>query len=370
MPNGNRNRPPSQVAETAVTRQGSNQGYDEIETIGYSANAETPTELTRDSKIAYLHCWISARVDVAGVGGAPTVVENGFLDVLDRLRVRLLGENLYEHSGRDIYELDRIASATLLDYDDGGFDPGAAAEYELFAELVVPFSLPFMAQPFDFHVRARRTEDEVRQALVRWANDAENAGDDQGTGVLVTGGTQTLTWVREPELFIEAKTVPSRAEGGGDLPVAFPLVETYESSVFTSATSGLTIDFTPDHPVLALLLMGFDDGEPADLIDRVTVADNPDYNSVRVEALRIEERRAFPAVDVSVDHAVALRLADGGRWTNRFRPGMDMPKQRIRLDTSAPGGDGRIRVLAVTGARKNVGRDVRSTVAPQVQPTG
>ncbi|MFW6193121.1 MAG: hypothetical protein ACOC83_06515, partial [Gemmatimonadota bacterium] len=114
---------------------------------------------------------------------------------------------------------------------------------------------------------------------------------------------------------------------------------------------------------------------PADLIRRVTIGDHPDYNRVQIEALRIRERRDFDAVDATVDHSVGILLADGGRWTNRFRPGMDLRKQRIVIDASQPDGsdpdgDGQIRVIAVTGLRQNVGRDVRPGVRPRVQPTG
>jgi hypothetical protein len=375
MANGRPNRPPSQVSNAVVTTQGNNYGFDELEGASYQANREQNFQLTRDSKIGYLLCWIDAAVTVAGVGGAPTVVENGFLDVLERLRIRLLNENLFQHSARDLYELDRRLAVNALDYDDSDFDPTAAATYDLFAEFVVPFTLPFMASPFDFHARARRVEDEVREAFAQWSNAAENAGDDQGTGVLVTGGTQTLTWDREPELFVTAETFPSREDGGGDLPLAVPKVETFESEVFTTAQDSLKIDFTPDEPVLMVLLQGFDDGEPADLVRRVTVGDHPDYNRVPIEALRIRERRDFDAVETSVDHSIGILLASGGRWTNRFRPGMDLRKQRVIVDASQPdgsdpSGNGQIRVLAVTGLRQNVGRDVRTGLRPDFQTAG
>lgn len=367
MPNGNQ-RPGA--SSRVVTRQGNNSGFDELESVPYQANGERPIQLVRDAKMLYLHCWVTARVTVAGVGGAPTVVENGFADIVDRIRTRLLGDSLWEHSGRDFLEIGRRASATVLDYDDGGFDPTSAADYELFFEFLVPLAQPWMAQPFDFHVRARRTEDEVREALVRFSNAAENAGDDQGTGVLVTGGTQTLTWAREPELFVGAEVVPPNDRGGGPLPAAYTKAETFESEVFTAAQSGLTIDFTPDAPVTMVLLQGFDDGEPADLLERVTVADHQDYFDLPIELLRIAERQRFQAVETTVDHSIGILLAGGGRWTNRFRPGVDSRKQRIRVDTAAPAGDGRIRVIAVTGVRKNVGIDVREELRPAVQPTG
>ncbi|MFW6193885.1 MAG: hypothetical protein ACOC83_10405, partial [Gemmatimonadota bacterium] len=272
------NRPPAQRSDRAPTKQGNNYGFDELEGASYAANREQNFQLTRDSKIGYLLCWLDAEVTVDNVGGDPSVVENGFLDVLERLRVRLLGENLLQVSARDLYELDRRIAVQAMDYDDDDFDPEAAGDYELFSEFVVPFELPFMASPFDFHVRARRVEDEVREAFASWSNAAENSGDDQGTGVLVDGGDQELTWEREPELFVTAETVPARADGGGDLPLAVPELETFESEVFTTAQDSLKIDFTPDNPVLMVLLQGFDDGEPADLIRRVTIGDHPDYN--------------------------------------------------------------------------------------------
>ena len=342
-------------------------GFDPApQTMPFVAGEGDALELERNVHYKGVRVRRTATVSVDTADAGAVVHPDGIAKLMEQLTLKVGDRIIHELTGQDFHILSPLHTQQVLVYDDGGFDPTSAGNYDLVMEYVVP-AVDYFAPRGALDCRIPGVGvNETFQLQPKWASGTPAGGGDAGTAALLAADPNNaveMSWATEPkdEVVEEYDTT-----SGDPLPLWTPMTTVHRSQLYSVAQDDLLVRIDTNKPVMAAPIQSYQRAETTqhreDLIEEASFFGVNSWSDIPRWALSARATAFDPSWPDKAGTLPVL-LARGGKHSGRWVPS-DYGERALRFKVSAPSnGKGRIKVILFHPIRTNVGVEVRRTRA-------
>jgi hypothetical protein len=212
--------------------------------------------------------------------------------------------------------------------------PGVQAATPFVAELIVPWSPRFLANPYDIFLPAMNVGSEFHY-YGRFSTATSNAASAPGSGALIAGGDRTVTiptfQVTVTEMYSESAVRPK----------LMPLITRGSTAQFAAATTELPYELTTQRQILLdVFQYRLTSDVIQDGINAITLLSGNVRRWDRVAYLVAKgiEQNQFPAVPAPEIGTIGFNFADNGKFRQALNPKRMGSQPRYLFDVAAPVG--------------------------------
>lgn len=302
------------------------------------ANPNGTADLIEGKYTSALLCRLSGAVSSAAGDDAGALVAEGVERLVKSVRVKYDGFHLVNPiQGRELRALTRRMVANIP-AADRLTDAAAQAGTPISTFFIVPFARPYLGNPFETVLPPLKVDREF-SIEVELADELTNAGSARGSGALITGGTNVVTF---DSLGVE---VVQEYSDNGRAPKFVPVISIAQSDQFSAANAALDFELRQTNRWDGVLFHTIEGATTvnADLLNKVTMLSGSTryLDGVPIEILSAMEQSVFPATgsrapgesdETGYDFFLA---ADNGKLGNAVDPRL-ISQPQFQFDVDAP----------------------------------
>jgi hypothetical protein len=282
---------------------------------------------------------LTGEVTVVGSNDDGTLVAEGVQGLLRSARIRHDGDDRVNRiGGRALFGLTRRSQLDVAAPEELA-DADTQADSPISCDFIIPIAQPWLAQPA---LTCWPGSMPVRQELalyIEWetSTGGNGAGSDPGTGALITGSTDVVTFSVAPQL--EVILVYSTGSISPWYLTRITAQQTTEQ--FSAANARLPYLLNGNKRITAILHRALDAGVAADLINTITLQASGGsiefWDNVPFDVLRSLDLGNFPASFDGPDGELFTLFTDNGLLSTNLDPRI-YSQPRVLYDTAAPSG--------------------------------
>lgn len=317
--------------------------YVPLETIEFSAT-EQSIDLDVGVPTTALRCRLVCSVTATGANNDATLNDDPLQRLISNIKIVWDKTKLVDNVAlRDLYQFflaNTVQVPTQTEPAAADYNSGTATTaYEL--NFTIPFAWGFLRNPWDTHLPVLPVKRQLKM-FVTWNTDNNGTGtNDDGTGAIITGGSDDYTWAVEP--YLEVTQIEHPLATSARKPYFLPILSSEVSETWAAANSRFLFEVPDNRDFVMHILRNTYNNATAltndvleDAINTVSLfATGEDWlDEIPLDQLRAEEAEIFPAVN---DETGYLRLlyASGGSLFKRINPDAHK-KLKYAFDVEAP----------------------------------